>query len=585
MSFWLLKKAITKTQAIILIVVVVVVIAAGVGYYITIPPAPTPTPTPVGPEKLVYTEVGAHWALIKYGMEPAIHGPKASIHFLVYESLFEYDPYAQQRGEYKIIPWLAESYTISPDGLTWTIKLRKGVKFHTGNEMTADDVVYSYNRYWFFDWSRIAGYTIEPPRRDMPPNVESFEKVDDHTVKITLKALIPNFPEFLAESCWSILDSKAVKEHEITLPEFGNAPDFGYTWLGIENNAPGTGPYKVKRIEQTIRYELELFEDYWGGPPELGLPKPQFKEILYLPLEEDADARMKLLRGDVHVVSDFLAETVIALGKYPEVKTYLGYSPMGMGLWMHTVSGPLKDWRVRKAIKMAVNYTEIKVVACAEGSVIAQGSFLAGMTGWEKNARYFPGAQYDEANVLLDEAGYEVQADGWRFHVNMYLRPAPRWGLDFAKIGLVIRDNLAKVKIDAMPIVLHVAEYYAHVWTPEEECMWVQPFDSRQYTSPTMLMGHYGLGKLWWFGFNATTQPDIADKIEEMHALYAEALAEPSDEARVAIYQEVDALALEYGPFVTVANSLYHVGYNAHLQGFWWGPKGITPAIFFMKWS
>lgn len=616
------KNAITRVQAAIIAIIIIVSIVAGI-YFVTLP-APTttvtqtvsttvpttsvitttvpttsvitttvptttiitttPTTTPPPTDRLVVSVIGAHWANVKFGNDPANDGASATYIPLVYETLFTYDPVALQKGELKIIPWLAESYTVSSDGLTWTIKLRKGVKFHSGNEMTADDVVYSFNRYWFYDWSKLTPILVMAYRKIMPENVVSFEKVDTYTVKINLKQKIPFFLSYLSGTYWSIIDSKLVQSKERTLPELGNVKDYGYYWLNYEFGDAGTGPYKVKNVEVTVRYEFERFEDYWGGPPELKLSKPAFKYIVYIPINEDADGRFKLLRGDVHVVSDFLADTVKALSTNPDIKTYMGPSPLGFGLWMHTVTGPLKDWRVRKAIKMALNYTELVTVAGAGGANVAQGWFLPGMPGWEENARYFKDAQIDEANKLLDAAGFPVQADGWRFHINMYLRPEPRWGLDFTRFGLLVKSQLAKVKIDAVPIVLQVSEYYAHVYDPKESCMWVQPWDTLMMPdTPMFLCTYWGTNP--WFGFNKTTQPDIADKIAEREALYQQMLNAPDDETRIKLFNQMLKIDLEYGPFVNLAVATWHVAYTAKLKDFFWSPRQLFPAIFYAKFA
>jgi len=549
-----------------------------------------PTTTPAGkPDKLVFTQIGSHFALLKYGNDPATDSLASPLMPFMYETLFEWDPRALMEGNLVIMPWLAESYKVSADGLTWDIKLREGVKFHTtGNEMTADDVKYSYDRYWFYDWTPFTALSpILPLSKLIPDKFESFEVVDKYNFRINLTGLIPDLNQYLAKLYFAVVDSKEVEAHTINLPQFGNVPDWGFTWLNDELGEVGTGPYRMKQFEMTVRYELEYNEDYWGGPPELNLPTPQFKNLLYVPSEEDADARMKLVRGDVHIVADFLADTLVALEENPDVITQMSPSPNMMGLWMHCMNGPLQNWQVRKAIKMALDYDEIIELGAAGGAEVAQGAFMAGMPRWTENARYFTGAQYAEANATLEAAGYPVLEDGFRFHVKMYLRPAPRYGLDFTSLGLVVRDQLRKIGIDVIPIVLHVSEYYAHVFDVEEEMIWVQPGDTTMTPgTPTYLMGSWGKSSNYpWYALNGTTNPEIADELAQIETLYEQSLSEPDDAARLEIYLEIDRLALEYGGHVTIASALYHNAYNANIKGFFWGPKQLPHSIFYLEWT
>jgi peptide/nickel transport system substrate-binding protein len=596
------SSAVTKTQAVILVAIIIVAIVAGGAYYATMPSPTTTTETTTGPttiatqvtrDTVVYSSIGAHWANLKFGNDPAFDSV-GSFHIpLQYETLFEWDPNVyRDKGEYTAIPWLVEKYSISDDGLVYTIRLRQGIKFHTGNMMTVDDVIYSYKRLLFFDWNPLATYTAVPIFYTVPPYIQSLDKVDEYTMTMTLSKRIPDLPAYLAFAAMSIVDSKTVQAHAKTLPEYGNANDFGYTWLGVEGGDAGSGPYKASNIMPGERWDVELFADYWGGPPELNLPKPAIRRIVYVRLNEDADARLKLVKGDVHVVTDFLADTMKALEKEPSVKTYGGPSLLGMYLGMHSGTGPLRDWEVRKAIKMAIDYNAIVEDASRGGALIAQGMIERQMRGWEKTATYFPGAQYDEANKLLDEAGYAVKADGMRFSVNLYLRPDPRWGLDFIRIGLVIRESLSKVHIDVVPVVLQVSEYYAHVYQLDESMMWVQPWDN--YGAPVQPLGWQGQvagetrnvlepgGKFAW---NETTQPDIRNVIAKVDRLYSDALNEIDPDKRLSIIQELDALLLEYGPYVGLAQATNHVGYNAELQGFFWGPKPVVSSIWFVKWE
>ena len=240
-----LRKAITKVQTAIIAVLVVISIFAGAYVGTQLTPAATvtqtvfttaqttqvvtttPTPTPAARDTLVVSVIGAHWANVKFGNDPSNDGAKATYIPLIYETLFTYDPISLQRGEFKIIPWLAESYSVSSDQLTWTIKIRRGIKFHSGNLLTADDVIYSFNRYWFGDWGKIATYLTMARIKTMPDNIVGFEKIDDYTVQVKLNKPIPFFLNYLADTIWSIIDSKLVKSREKTLPEYGNAKDYG----------------------------------------------------------------------------------------------------------------------------------------------------------------------------------------------------------------------------------------------------------------------------------------------------------------------------------------------------------------------
>jgi peptide/nickel transport system substrate-binding protein len=545
--------------------------------------APT-TPPPAKPTELILTPVGAHWTRIRAGLDPVWDGPRIELMPLVYETLYDFDPVALQKGEYRIIPWLAEEMPdVSEDGTVYIVKLRKGVRFHSGNEMTADDVVYSVERYYFYEWEKLGAYLVEP-RLKLFRTLASVEKIDDYTVKFTLSSRDPSFIDHLTTTFFAVMDSKVLQEHEIFLEDYGMY-DRGATWTykNAEGDA-GSGPYTLEEWKFGERYVVRKVDDYWGGPPELNLPEPYFERVIIIPTAEDADARLKLAKGDVHIATDLLAETVNALKKQEGVKAFMGFYPFGMGLWMHTVSGPLQDWRVRKAIKMAINYTAIEEVTFG-GAVIAQGLFMAGMPGWEKNARYFPGAQYEEAQALLDEAGWPVQEDGWRFTINLYIRPAPRWGLDFTSLALQVKDDLAKVQINAVPIVVHVSEYYQHVWTPSEEMMWIQPWDYRLPTSPWQGVSYWAApdGGLWWYGWNRTTQPpEIIDAVDEW---YYKALEELDPMKRIEYLQNLEAAWLEYGPAVNLANALSHIGLNENIEGFYWSVKAVWPSIFYMTWA
>jgi len=603
-----ISNAIKKTQAIGLAAIIVLAIVAGAAYYSTLPQnqqtSTSTTASTVSPSTnntLIVTDIGAHWADVQYGDDPALDGAAAIHTALIYETLFAYDPYAyRDNGTYKVVPWLVQNYSVSSDGLVYTMTLRHGITFHSGDPMTANDVVYSLNRLLFYNWTPMATYTSVGFGTYAPVNFKSIQKVDNYTFTITLTSptststvLLP----YLAYAVTGILDSKLVIAHTITLPQFNNTSDFGYTWLNNGGDA-GSGPYEALDINpSTYTWQVQYFNGYWGGPPELHLPTPSIKKIIIVKYDDDTAARLALLKGDVDIANGFLANTEAALSTDPTIQTFGGPSLYGMALNMHTATGPLKDWRVREAIKMAINYTEIVQVGAQGGAMIEQGSFGRQMPGYNATANYFPGAQYARANQLLDEAGYPIQSDGYRMHINLYIRPAPRFGLDFTALALVLRQNLQNIHIDVLPIVLEPSDYYSHVYTVSEPMMWIQPYD--YLNSPIDAIGYeeqaagqinrVGLEPGGKYGWNETTQPasmfNGTDIVAQADSLYDQASMTTNTTQRIALLQQLDILMLQYGPNVGLCQATNHVAYSAQLTGVFWGPKNLFSSIWFIQWK
>ena len=157
----------------------------------------------------------------------------------VYDRLLDF-----AAGKYdKPEPSLAESWKVSPDGLVWTFALRRDVKFHSGNPMTAEDVVYSFQRAVLL--------------KDQPAFIltqfgltpESIKALDPHTVQITLPKKYAGglFLACMASIVTSVVDSKVVKQNVAKTDQFPNG-DYGVTWLS--RNSAGTGPFILRKWEK-----------------------------------------------------------------------------------------------------------------------------------------------------------------------------------------------------------------------------------------------------------------------------------------------------------------------------------------------
>ena len=627
------KKAITKAQAIavVVIIVVVAIIGGAAYYYSTLPSAPTPTPTPTPtatptptptatptptptptatptptptptPTKkmtLVSTEVAAHWFIYEMGADPTFAGSAGpDFIYLCYETLFAYNPEDLKNGILNPVPWLAESYEVSEDGLVWTINLRKGIHFHnSGNEMTAADVKYTLDRY--FIWPTNPGYPLDIVKaQDIPPQyfpgvVNRTEITGDYQVKIYLNKYYHVVPEMLAFGCLGIMDSKVVEAHAVTGAE--GLSDHGYKWLmkGEPDGFTdvGTGPYQVKEFTIYQKYVLTKYTDYWGGPPELNIPEPKIDEIIILAVGEEVDARMRLMKGELNLATDLQPSTWAALSKVPGIKVEkASVGGGGTGLWFHCWSGPLKDWRVRKAIAISLDYKSYVEDVMMGTPTLCQGCvFFPGMPGVEKYKDYLPGKDFETAKALLDEAGYTVGPDGWRFQVELMVRPKPRSGVNFIDLGAAIKATLANIGIDVVITVYEVGEYYARILdrASMEEFMWLQPFGPLTHSDPAG--SQLPVDPNNYYGWNSTSQgldEEGRDIFEHFLELYNAAQNERNPTERIKKFQELNEYLINYGPEYTIFSPAPTLAaYTENVHGLFLGPQRQYPAIFWMTVS
>jgi ABC-type transport system substrate-binding protein len=570
------REAITRTQA-ILIAAVLVVAAVGGAYYLT-------SVGPPAEEKvLLHTQLGALWQRDPgRGLDPQhVWVTDASGSWLMYETLFMWDPNELKEGRFRLVPWLAEGYTLSPDGLEYTIKLRKGIKFHfTGKEMKAEDVQYSIHRVHSFD-----DYPPEIQAK-IEPKLTSFKDarvVDDYTIVLTLKNKDPSTIEYLAfvSSGYPVMEKAVVESHAITTEDGKN--DHGVQYLNFDGGDAGTGPYYLASPEDhvpTERLVVTRFDGWWGGPPELNLPKPKFSQVYILPISEDADARMRLERGDLDVYQDCTVETYFSLSQTPGIGTFSGPGAKTFDLWFHVAQPPFKDWKVRKAVKAAVDYTTIAEDILHGTALVGQGAFSPGQEGYDPK-QYYSDAQIDLANSLLDEAGYPRGADGNRFSTDLLIYNTPRYGVEFDPLALSIASDLAKVGIKVNIVKLSPGEFWGVVTDPTcPPLIFISPGPTYVLDEPGWeWQWHLGEGGTYYTGWNATNQGDLVTKWERD---YYAILEETDRNKRIEMWKELDQFMLEYGPGVTLIHVNSKAAFREEVTGYFSHNATPWPAIFFM---
>ena len=329
-------------------------------------------------------------------------GAAAAIDEVVYANIFEGLTRIDENGAVK--PALAESWTISEDGKTYTFKLHEGVKFHDGTDFNADDVVFTLDR--------ARGEKSVNAQKALFEPIESVTAIDPLTVEVKLK-----------RPTGSLLFNLGWGDAIMVAPESAETN---------KTNPVGTGPFKLGKWVKGDSISLTKNADYWGEAAKLD--KATFKIIA-----DSAAALSALMAGDVDAFPIFAApEMLPQFEADPRFKVVIGTTEGETILSTNNAQKPFDDVRVRKAMAHAIDRQ-----ALIDGAMFGYGT-LIGSHFAPHNPAYVDLSQVydfdlDKAKALLKEAGLE---NG--FKARLHLPPT-----DYARrSGLIIASDLKKIGID-----------------------------------------------------------------------------------------------------------------------------------------
>jgi peptide/nickel transport system substrate-binding protein len=419
----------------------------------------------------------------------------------------------------KIVPGLADSYTVSDDGLVYTFSLHKDVKFASGNPLTAADVVFS--------WTRLKNIKGNPAF--YVDQVASVEAVDDLTVKVTLSVKTPAFATIVTAPALSVLDSKLAKEHGATDAADADTTDTANDWLS--QNSAGSGPFVLTGWAPLSEVTLVRNETYWRGAAKLAGVK--------LNHSTDATSKLQLLeKGDVDVYENVDKDLTEQIKANADIKLEVGQT---LNLTYLAISAadkfnlPLKDAKVRQAIAQSIDYDGI-----IGGLLLGYGDRPAamlpiGIMGSDPTKRYEHNV--DTAKALLAEAGF---ADG--FDLTLYTSTSNSGGIPNETLAAKIQADLAeagiKVTIDQRPNTDFLTAYRAQelpflfaTWTPDylDATMWSDYFSFPDSgPSKRVLLDSKAIADLAVQGANETDPAKRADIYAQYQAAHlAEAVFVP----------------------------------------------------------
>lgn len=262
---------------------------------------------------------------------------------LVNEALYDL-PDSSKPTEF--VPLLAADFpTVSEDGLSATVPLRQGVKFHTGNELTADDLVFS--------WNRLANIKFQASFM-ATDYWDSVEKVDDYTIKLNFSAPNAALVPILSSMPLSVIDSKVAQEHGATDAEDADQVDTFKDWMN-EGNSAGSGPFKLVQWDIDGEVVLEKNPDYWGEPAKID-------RIIFRNIVEPNAQLQAVEAGEADIAYSIDPDNVEAVKSNSALQVISGPTLAHEYLALNNnpeVGGPLANKAMRQALGYAIDYDGI----------------------------------------------------------------------------------------------------------------------------------------------------------------------------------------------------------------------------------
>lgn len=350
------------------------------------------------------------------------HGTAATLAFMVMKSL--YDTLVEPDDEGKMLPGLAESWTVSPDGITWTFKLRAGVRFHHGKTLDATDVKATLDR--------ILDPATRSPRRLQIGPIRSVEVVDPLAVRIVLTERFAPLLAALAEGWGAILPADLIARRH----DFATRP-------------VGTGPFTLAEWQRDSFIRLQRFDGYWIKG------QPRLREVFIRFVPERAVKVAGLLSGEFDGTDGIDPDDLPRVRANPDIKVITQVTSLVNVVAVNNSRGPLRDVRVRRALWHAIDRKQVLKTAYGTES-IPSAVFM------DVTSPYYVdlGDPYpfdpERARRLLAEAGH-----GGGLTLDLAL---PQPFQVHIEAGQLVQAMLAKVGITARPRVVEFGFWLSRIF-------------------------------------------------------------------------------------------------------------------------
>lgn len=457
-----------------------------------------------------------------------------------YETIIGYDV----NDVSNIFGRVAESWELSEDGLTMSFTVRQGKKFASGNDLTAEDVVYSLVRAVKLDKSPafiLGQFGLTPDNVE-----EKVKQTGDYSFTFEMdKAYAPTFLLYcLTATVASVVDKDLVQSNEAD-------GDWGYNWL--KTNYAGSGPFTIREWRANEAVVMER-NDQWDGD------KPAMARAIYRHIPEAATERLLLEQGDIDIARKLLPEEIEALSQNPDIKIQSGVKGTIFYLGLNQKNENLAKPEVREAMKWLVDYdaiaeTLVKGMKKKHQTFLPEG-FLGAL---DENPYSFDPAK---AKELLAQAGLP---DG--FTVTMDTRNTP----EVTSIAQAIQQTMAQagITIEIIPgdggqtlekYRARTHDIYIGQWGPDYQ----DPHTNATFAQNPDNSDDAASKPLAWR--NAWEIPELTAKADA-------AVLERDTEKRAQMYRDMQEEVLKTSPFVIMFQESEVVAMRKNVEGYIIGPS------------
>ncbi len=488
---------------------------------------------------LVAAAAGASTFRIAVGIDPDTLDP-AQMTTTTVSNMVDYvvEPLVSIDVEGKVVPQLAESWKVSPDGLSVILKLRPRIVFHDGTPCDAAAVK------WNLD--RILDPKVRVPMRAPLTPIERVEVVDPLTVRLVLKYPAPALIAALTMTTAGIISPDSIGR-------------YGNTYEKIVHPV-GTGPYEFVEYVKGQRLVVRKFADYWGK-------KPYYDEVVFRIVPEALTRESLLLAGQVDMIILPPVSDIPALKRNPRVKVLLAPSDRTIFVAINNLRPPFTDVRVRRALNYAVDKEAIIKGILFGAADPLDAPMAPSLFG------YCPVGTYeydpDRARALLREAGV---APGTQVEL---LTPTGRYLQDFQAsqaIAGYLREVGLKVAVRTMdwpsfvatilkPPAENTTQLHLLGWAPSylDAAQQMLQFDSSQWPRNGLATSFY--------------------KNPEVDELIAAAAREVDPEKRASLYCEASKLIWNDAPWIFLWVQRFPIVHSAEVTNITYRPNEKFYAI------